>query len=172
MNTSYRRQQGMVLVVTLVLMLILTIVASSAMQMSTLQERLAGNTRDTVAAFQAAEAAVRVAEDVLEGASVGAFNGANGRYEICAGSDTRTACQTPDWNNRNSNDWIAIAKNLDKVAKQPEYVIERYTAVENPQASLDANKPLETYEFYRITARGYGISPNSMVVLQTTYRRN
>lgn len=172
MNTSYRRQQGMVLVVTLVLMLILTIVASSAMQMSTLQERLAGNTRDTVAAFQAAEAAIRQAEDVLEGANLGAFSGNNGLYEVCESSDARAACSAPDWNVRNSNGWVAVDNSVAHVAQQPEYIIEKYTSVENPQAALEAGSPLDTYEFYLITARGYGVSSHSLVVLQTSYRRN
>lgn len=166
------RQSGMVLVVTLVLMLVLTIIASSAMQISTLQERLAGNTRDTISAFQAAEAGIRQAEDYLEGANIGSFNGSNGLYEICESSDTRTACNAPDWNNRSSANWVSVNNNLSHVSKQPEYIIEKYTSVENPKGSLDADKPLDTYEFYRVTARGYGISSNSFVVVQSSYRRN
>ena len=122
MRTSYHQQRGMVLVVTLVLMLILTIVASSAMQMSTLQERIAGNTRDNVAAFQAAEAAARQAEDFLESANLGVFDGNNGLYEICESSDTRTACDAPDWNVRTSNGWVGVDNNLAHVNQQPEYL--------------------------------------------------
>lgn len=172
MNSSMQSQRGMVLVVTLVLMLIITIVATSSMRVTTLQERIAGNTRDAVTAFQAAEAAVRKAEDILEGASVGAFNGSNGRYEICSSSDTRTACQKPAWSDRTSSGWVAISDSIAHVAKQPEFIIEQYTAITDPTASLDADTPQDTYEFYRVTARGYGVSDKSITVLQSTYRRN
>lgn len=172
MKSSPPQQQGMVLVVTLVLMLILTIIATSSMQVSTMQERIAGNTRDTVTAFQAAETAIRQAENILEGASLGAFNGSDGRYEVCSPDDKRVACQKPDWKNRESSGWVGIENEITHVAKQPEYIVEKYSAVKNPEASLDADKPLDTFEFYRVTARGYGVSDNSLVVLQSTYRRN
>lgn len=172
MIRSTQNQRGMVLVVTLVLLLVITIIASSSMEVTTMQERIAGNTRDTVTAFQAAEAALRKAEDILEGASVGAFNGSNGRYEICSSSDTRTACLKPAWSDRTSSGWVAISDGIAHVAKQPEFIIERYTAVTDPSASLDADTPQDTYEFYRVTARGYGVSDNSIAVLQSTYRRN
>ncbi|HCS28038.1 MAG TPA: hypothetical protein DIW43_11330 [Spongiibacteraceae bacterium] len=165
-------QSGAVLIVTLVLMLILTTLAVSSMQISTLQERISGNTRDSITAFQAAEASIRAAEDVLEGANIGAFNGNNGRYEICGSDDTRTVCKEPDWKDKTSKGWVAMANKLAKVSKQPEFVIEKYSAINDPKAALDSDKPLDTYEFYRVTARGYGVSDKSMVVLQTTYRRN
>ncbi|MFT5605736.1 MAG: type IV pilus assembly protein PilX, partial [Paracoccaceae bacterium] len=56
---AIQTQRGMVLVVTLVLMLVITIVATASMTATTMQERIAGNTRDAIAAFQAAEAAIR-----------------------------------------------------------------------------------------------------------------
>ena len=172
MNALQYSQRGMALVVTLVLLLVITILGVSSMETTTMQERIAGNTRDSIVAFQAAEAAIRDAEDLIQGAALGAFNGSNGRYEICNASDTRTACKPPAWKDRASSGWKAIGDNLSYVKKQPEYIIEKYTAVENPMASLDADKPLDTYEFYRVTARGYGTSTNSMAVLQTNYRRN
>lgn len=170
---AIQTQRGMVLVVTLVLMLVITIVATASMTATTMQERIAGNTRDAIAAFQAAEAAIRKGEDVLEGASIGAFTGSNGRYEICSSStDTRTACQKPAWSDRTSSGWVTVAGSIAHVAKQPEYIIERYTNIANPSAVLDADKPRDTYEFYRVTARGYGVSDKSIAVLQSTYRRN
>lgn len=172
MTLPNQSQRGMALIVTLVLMLIMTIVATASMQITTMQERIAGNTRDAVTAFQAAEAAVRKAEDVLEGASVGAFTGSNGRYEICSATDTRTSCQKPAWSDRASSGWVTVSDSIAYVAKQPEFIIERYTSITDPSASLDADTPQSTYEFYRVTARGYGISDKSIAVLQSTYRRN
>jgi type IV pilus assembly protein PilX len=59
-------QQGAVLIVSLVLLLILTIVGISGMKMTSLEERMSGNYKDNEMAFQAAEAALVEAENFLE----------------------------------------------------------------------------------------------------------
>jgi type IV pilus assembly protein PilX len=46
-NSKISRQRGAVLIVSLVFMLILTIIAAASMQSSTLQERMAGNAKDS-----------------------------------------------------------------------------------------------------------------------------
>lgn len=166
------KQRGMVLVMTLVLLLILTILASASMEVSTLQERIAGNTRDTTSAFQAAEAAVRNAERYLESATIGPFNGSDGLYEVCSAGASAAACQVPAWRNYDSAGWVAVDNELPHVSKQPQYVIEKYAPVVDPTSALDADRPLEAFEFYRVTARGFGVSDRSMVVLQSTYRRD
>lgn len=57
-----QKQEGAVLLVCLVMLLVLTIIGVSSMSSSTLQERMAGGARDYNQAFQAAEAALRVGE--------------------------------------------------------------------------------------------------------------
>lgn len=57
-----RKQEGAVLLICLVMLLVLTMIGVSSMSNSTLQERMAGGTRDYNQAFQAAEAALRVGE--------------------------------------------------------------------------------------------------------------
>lgn len=56
-------QQGAVLAISLVFLLLMTILAVSSMQGTVLQERMAGNQRDHNLAFQTAEAALRAGED-------------------------------------------------------------------------------------------------------------
>ncbi len=58
----YSRQKGAVLLVSLIFLILLTIIGVTAMQTTTLQERMAGNTRDLNLAFQASEAALRGGE--------------------------------------------------------------------------------------------------------------
>jgi type IV pilus assembly protein PilX len=169
---KYSRQRGAVLIVCLVLMLILTVLATSSMGSATLQERIAGNSRDLNTAFQAAEAGVREAEGVLDSAVIGVFNGSGGRYEVCSAADSRTACQPPSWKDRSSSGWVSTATNWAEVSRQPQYILEKYTSILDPEAELDVDQPLEFFEFYRVTARGFGSSDRSMVVLQTYYRRN
>lgn len=57
-----QRQEGAVLLVCLVMLLVLTMIGVSSMSGSALQERMAGGARDYNLAFQAAEASLRVGE--------------------------------------------------------------------------------------------------------------
>lgn len=166
---AYQTQRGVVLIVCLVFMLIMTVIAASAMQSTTLQERMAGNARDTNSAFQAAEAALRAAERVLQGASLGTFNGSNGLYQQCAVS--ATTCSTPDWSARSSTGWLSISNFGGGVSAAPQYYIEELPDVEQQSVSLDADSARTPLAIYRITARGFGVSDKSMVVLRTIYRR-
>ena len=59
------RQRGAVLVVALLMLLVMTVLGVTAMQMSRMEERMAGNSRDINLAFQGAEAGLRDAEERL-----------------------------------------------------------------------------------------------------------
>lgn len=59
-------QSGMTLVVVLVLLIVISLLGVAAMRSSGMQESMSANLRDRALAFQAAEAALRIAqEDVL-----------------------------------------------------------------------------------------------------------
>lgn len=58
-------QQGMVLLVALVMLLLITMIGISSMQNATLQEKMAGSVQTRNATFQAAEAALRVGENAV-----------------------------------------------------------------------------------------------------------
>ncbi|HPF28453.1 MAG TPA: PilX N-terminal domain-containing pilus assembly protein, partial [Steroidobacteraceae bacterium] len=60
-----RAQRGAILVTSLLLLLVLTIIGLTAMRMTSLQERMAGSTRDLNLAFQGAEAALRDGETLI-----------------------------------------------------------------------------------------------------------
>ena len=63
---SRRTSRGVALFISLVLLLMLTILGVSAVQGTSLEARMARNDHDTLLAFQAAESALRDAEDQLE----------------------------------------------------------------------------------------------------------
>jgi type IV pilus assembly protein PilX len=77
-NTS--AQRGSALIVSLVFLLLLTILGVTAMRSSVLQERMAGNTRDTNLAFQAAETALRAGENILNQNTLPTFNNSTAGY--------------------------------------------------------------------------------------------
>ncbi len=162
-------QRGGTLIVCLIFMLIMTVIGASALQSTTLQERMAGNARDTHAAFQAAEAALRSAERLLAAASLPAFNGSNGLFQDCSG--TSTACSAPDWSDRNSGNWASVSQFGAGVHSDPQYIIEELNVQGSPSTSLESDIAVSPFKVYRITARGFGVSSNSMVVLRSIYRR-
>ncbi len=169
-NFHYRRQRGAALVVSLIFMLILTIIGTSALRSTTLQEKMAGNTRDINAAFQAAEAALRAGELVLQGAAVGPFNGSAGLYRQCSGSGS--ACNPPEWTSSGASGWASVSDYSGGASSLPQYYIEQLPPIADPQAPLDADTPQDSIEMYRVTARGFGVSDTAMVVLQSMYRRD
>jgi type IV pilus assembly protein PilX len=65
-TTIPARQRGAILIVSLLLLLVMTVLALTASQTTRLQERMAGNARDSDQAFQAAEAGLRAAEVAVE----------------------------------------------------------------------------------------------------------
>ncbi len=60
-----RNQRGVALFISLVLLLVLTIIGVSAVQTTSMEERMARNTHDSVLAFEAAEVALRTGETFL-----------------------------------------------------------------------------------------------------------
>jgi type IV pilus assembly protein PilX len=87
------RQQGSVLLVSLIMLLLLTLVAVGGMQGTILQERMTGNLRDRDLAFQAAEAALREAEGFIRTNPNKIYDNNNGYYQV--NSDDH-----PDWRTR------------------------------------------------------------------------
>lgn len=162
-----QRQTGAALIVSLVLLLIMTVLGVTAMRTTTLQERMAGNLRDNNLAFQAAEAALREGEDLLEAATVPPFTGVNGLLQV-----QTDAGQPSFWNAYNWDDdaRAAAAPDPDNVAEAPRYVVEELPPLPAQGDSLRFGA-LPDVGFYRVTARGVGGSTDAVSILQTTYRR-
>lgn len=71
-----KRQAGVVLVISLIMLLLLTLIGISSMQTVIIEERMAGNMGDRNLAFQAAESALRHAEKFIKDNNV-AVNASN-----------------------------------------------------------------------------------------------
>jgi len=61
-----KHQKGAVLIVSLVLLIIMTLLGISGMNDTVMQERMAGNQRNSTLAFQAAESALRAGEEFID----------------------------------------------------------------------------------------------------------
>lgn len=160
------RQGGAVLFISLIILIVMTIAGLAAMQGVGLDERMAGNLRDRTLAFEAAEAALREAEDVLDGAGLGALPEASaptpGMADMLArGAEIEAAAPT-------AAELLRVG-----VAQLPLYLIEE-TAVVLPgggvESDLLATRAGAEY-YYAITALGYGSAPQARVMLQSVLAR-
>ena len=183
-----RRQEGAILVIALLFLVLLTIIGISSISSVTLEERMAGNLREQTTAFQAAESALRDAEIDLEKDIGGTGNRdpmtvATHFANDCSGAFTVGLCKQPAappgtwqteivtasaWNWTDANKTVAYGTYTGSAAvagvvRPPRYVIE-YLEEKDDSSTAPPTR------FFRITARGWGASDTSTVTLQTIYR--
>ncbi|WP_288132565.1 PilX N-terminal domain-containing pilus assembly protein [Microbulbifer sp.] len=166
-------QRGMTLIVGLIMVLLMTLVGMAAIRGSGMQEIMAGNMRDRNLAFQAAEAALREGEDDVAGDTLPAFTG-GGYYEALDESDNTSYWDsTFEWTDTSA---VQPSLGLKWVSEQPQYVVEEVTSTvvkSSEGGAIDFLETLKSEEtkFYRVTSRGTGGTEDSVVILQSTYKR-
>lgn len=172
---GFRRQSGAVLAVSLLMLLVMTLIGISGIGVTSLEEKMAGNTRDRNLAFQAAEAALRAGEDEIYASAVAVD--ANGQptgmgltaFEALFSSGGSSGYYIKDAVPDSlilgdGSSWAVSAKvktcnlTLNGVSAQPKYVIEK----------LDPDVTGKKHPF-RITAYATGGTASAVVVLQSTY---
>jgi len=162
------KQQGMALIVSLILLLVLTIIGLAGMDVTTLEERMAGNMKDRNIAFQGAEAALLEGEAYLASVVVlPAFDGSNGLYEPA--TDGTVRWDTVDWSD--SNEVVEVSStSFNDLSTKPAYIIEDLAAA-GSEDSLELGSAADTSRFYRVTARSTGLTTSTVVILQSVYKR-
>ncbi|MGI0119479.1 pilus assembly PilX family protein [Zooshikella sp. RANM57] len=175
MRKAYNKQQGIVLVISLVILLLLSIVGINAMMTTSLDEKMSANLKDHNTAFQAAEAALREGEETVDAlVTLSVFNndGDEGMYSLAAAKDS--PWKTIDWST--SSKLRTLSTTMAGLADQPKYIIEHFTSVTSEEEELNLMNVGESTgsgatEVFRITARGVGTSAGSQVILQTTFAK-
>ncbi|MFL1404007.1 PilX N-terminal domain-containing pilus assembly protein [Marinobacter sp. M1N3S26] len=156
-------QSGSALIVSLIMLLLLSLIGVAGMQSTTLQDRMTGNLQDQELAFQAAEAAVREAEDFLRNNPPANFPNNDGLYRVNA--DNR-----PDWMDDiedNGNGIIEYGEDIDRTSSRPVYYIEQIDSIVPPGTDLSTfTEPV----YYRVTALGYGGSEDAVAVITTVFK--
>lgn len=158
-------QRGVALITGLIFMVVLTLLVVAAMRTTILEEKMAGNTRDVNLAFQSGEAALRAGERVLNGASLPAFTTA-GPYMTVDSRDDTYWLSTHDWTTKS----VVYGTKPTGTAAAPRFVIEELAAVPTAGFSKKAG-PITELGYYRVIARGVGANANTVVIVQSTYRR-
>lgn len=163
----------MTLIVGLIMVLLMTLVGMAAIRGSGMQELMAGNMRDRNLAFQAAEAALRQGEDDVAGDTLPAFSGGGYYSDLTGSSNSGFWSSDFDWADSNAK---RTSLGLKWVAAEPQYVVEEITSTVvkgSEGGAIDFQEMLKSEEtvFYRVTSRGTGGTADSVVILQSTYKR-
>jgi type IV pilus assembly protein PilX len=177
-----RRQQGAVLVIGLIILVLLTLIGITTMRTTALEERMASHSTDRNMAMQSAEAAMRAAESYINGAVIGPFNNSNGLYSPRLPNPTTCPGLCKPWwelsttwsNSANYRVYPGTMTNMP-VSQLPRFIIEDVSAsvscttsglgtpVPNCQwqqtttgkSVKDGGQIVDT-GLYRVTARGVG----------------
>ncbi len=162
------KQYGVILIISLVMLLLLTLIAVSGMQTTTLEEKIAGNKRNRNLAFQAAESSLREAEQWIQGSdtafnplklSNGPFQGTDCSNGLCPTTNPAIwAAADFNWNLKGRS----YAGVLQSINQQPRYVIELL----EQKVNVDSNR---MSALFRITAMAWGSDPSVVVQLQSLY---
>jgi type IV pilus assembly protein PilX len=182
------RQGGVVLFVALILLVILSLIGVTAARMQTVEERMARNEDNRQTGAQAAEAALRNAEDGLLGGTWNAANFAQdtaGLYELAAATGSQVSAAGvagTSWQNAGAatvflynggtNTGPALA-NIQTNAQAPKYVIENLPAVAlpgQPISTVQYAAPTSPLSVFRVTAYGQGADTTSFTLLQSIFR--
>ena len=184
-TSSPQQQQGITLIIALIFLVVLTLLGVTVASNNTLQERMAGNTRNRDLAFQSAEFALQAAsatlndtssgirtyiDDIIAGTTLpnqptgfltnGEAHDNDAAYWSKPGGCAVGAADCFHWNVAANAVTVAGLTN-GLTASSPQYVVEQM-----PTANISGT----TTYFFRITARGVGKSSDAVVILQTMYK--
>jgi type IV pilus assembly protein PilX len=168
------RQNGAVLFVALILLLILSLIAVSATRLNTVEERLARNEDNRQLGAQAAEATLRAAEAGLLSGTYSNF-GANAAGLYTFDTSTGTSAVPSNWNTT-AGDALTYAGPIltnIQLAQPPQFVIENLPAVALPGDSISSVQyasPTPPVTVYRVTAAAVGGDGTTTTVLQSIFR--
>jgi len=173
-----RRDQGAVLFVSLILLLILTLIGITAAKLQTSEEGMARNETNHQLAVQSAEAALRDGETLvgLHGPADFTVNN-NGLFELTSetqGAGASSVADTIDWNNPGTQSMPYSGPALGSVATPPQpaqLIIESLPPAAVPGGPLctPGYGSDESCSVYRITAHANGGDSTAAATLQSIY---
>jgi len=180
MKLCQKHQQGAVLVTSMIILLILTMLALSSVQNTSLQELMSRNERDSDLAFHSAETGLKEAEVFLSTlTTLAGFQVANqnGFYDS-APPNTAIDFSTFDWlvAGNNARSFILVVTVDARTPVAGRYVIEHVKTVVSDEDKLNIDNIGQDTgtgrtQMFRTTSIGLGGSGTAQVILQSTYGR-
>lgn len=158
-----RNQSGMALAISMILLFVLTIIGVTAMQSTTMEERMAGNLASRSTAFQRAEGTLTEAKDFLGAPlNMSSFTaaGTNGLYAFSANPDYQA-----------SGTWVA--SKTKAAADQPNSLwfakIETDQPVVEPGRNCTPGPSCPQGQVFSVVARSTDDSGNAVVMLRARF---
>ncbi len=174
-RSEYKRQNGVALVISLLVLLVMTMIGLAAMRTTMLEEKMAGNMQDKMLSFQAAEAALRAGENALTDPAMDATEMlacVNGNVFDGIDCYVLTDNITPA-----GAVWTVVnPAEYDEVGNQvlPQFYIEHVeTRTWGPGcAALGGAGCIQPeIQYFRVTGRGIGGSADAVTVLRSYFGR-
>lgn len=169
---AMQQQKGAVLVIALIMLLMLTIIGTSSMSTTALEEKMVGNMFEYNLAFQAAEVALREGEDFLENTALitaDSSDGIHDRGNAPSPLDDSLWDTGAQW--RTSNNVAGLSEDHGEAG----YHIERIGNIEPPTGkNVGFNQGYKPktgggVTGYRVVAWGTGRNETVKVVLSSYY---
>jgi type IV pilus assembly protein PilX len=179
---SINKNTGSVLVISLLILLTLTILGVTALNTTVMEERMSSNTRQRNLAHQAAETALKAAEqwlgntasNVTLASHIGLFNANSELY------DDTVSGRSVGWNVNDTAEWTAgnsqavttlnsFPTDASIIPGAPRYIIEYIGRVGDPP--LNFTDPDLRDHAFRIVVIGWGPDKTTKVVLSSTFSK-
>lgn len=171
-NLSVTRieQSGMAIVMAMVFLLVLTVLGITSTNSTILTEKMSQNMRDSISAFEAADSALGDGEAKIQN-----LTAAPTVVTSCTAAPCNVVWQMNALSNPStqSNSWWqangqTYSSSVVNVAQQPMYIIELFSFVPYDLSPTSAAAGRGSY-YFRITARGVGLTSNTVVNVQSIY---
>ena len=159
-------QRGVSLVIVLILLLIMTLLGLAVLRSTLLEERMTANLYDRSLSFQAAEAALREAEEIAATVPAAPSSGCDSDG-VCA---TPAAGEADRWRDPAFSGWINASSEVNTRSTPTSFFIE-YMGEAPTWPGCDRMSPVPAQclsPTYRITARSAEAN-RAQVILQTNY---
>jgi type IV pilus assembly protein PilX len=170
---SQHTQQGAALILSLVLLLVLTLLGLSSVRTTTMEEKMASNTRDLKVAFEATESGLREGETWLDSREViPQAKGNNFVYEKNQLPDLTQQEHTWWTNDDNTGKYSEEdtgSTPLSEVNEQPRFLVEHRAFIAD--SLVRGYEPPKGRDVYRITARGTGTTNTAERIVQNTFAK-
>jgi type IV pilus assembly protein PilX len=179
MNSRNFAQQGAVLVTSMIILLILTMLALSSVQNTSMQEIMSRNERDRDLAFHSAETGLRESDAFITSlTALTQFQVANNNGFYDSVNNAPIDFSTFDWLVAANNDrgFIEVVTPDARTPLSARYVIEWVRTVVSDEDRLNIDSIGQdtgsgTTQMFRTTSMGLGASGNARILLQSTYGR-
>jgi len=165
---TMKRQSGVVLLVSLIILILLTMISITALQVTGLQEKMVSNFNNRNLAFQSSEIALRDTEGWLLGESTAPDASHTRVWDINTISATAAAAGLEWWQETWPVSATVYGGVIPGVNSNPSTMIE-YRGFVLDTSTMGV--PPSGKHYYVITSRGTGSNDQSVVLLQSTIAR-